>query len=217
MEIGLLIVSKVKGENMKETFKRKIILSMTLIVSLVFMNGCSYYHELAFKGTLLDYDTGLPIEGAIVVAKYKRSSSFLAPHSTSSILDVRETVTNKEGDFVMPSYITLMAPIYQQIPSSLIIFKPGYASLEIRADYLRGGAADLDEEIKKEREGSWWWAKELKYRIHDRGIIELPKVKTKEERKQAWMDADIFGAEIKSSDLPLLNKAIISEKQNSIF
>jgi len=192
---------------MNKANKQNIFLLFTLMI--ISSTGCTYYHEPAFKGTILDYDTKQPIEGAVVVVEYQKATSFLAPHSTSSIMDVRETLTNKEGNFALSSYTTFMAPIYEQIPSSLIIFRPGYAGLKTRTDYFTG------EELREEQEGSWYWAKDLKYRISSRGIVELPKVRTREERRNARMDADISGADVKENTLPLLYKLISEERNNS--
>lgn len=54
---------------------------------------------------------------------------------------------------------------------------------------------------------------ELKFATLKTGIVELPKLKTREERRQAWMDASIFGADVKASELPLLYKIVNEESK----
>jgi hypothetical protein len=170
--------------------------------------GCYYYHEPAFKGTILDIDTKQPLEGAVVVAEYTKASLGLV-ESPSSIIDVRETLTDKEGHFCIPPYTAFIQPFSWQIPNSIIIFKPGYASLKLRTEYFIG------EALKEEQEGSWLWTKEMRYKLRGAGIVELPRIRTMEERRQAWMDADIFGPEFKFGEkIPLLYIMVSEESKN---
>jgi hypothetical protein len=184
-----------------------LVLTSLIIASIVAVSeaGWLIYHEPEFKGTILDIETKQPIEGAVVVVEYMKSTWWLSPHSTSSIMDVRETLTDKEGKFRIPSYTTFMQPFSSQIPTLIIIFKPGYASISnwnIGEVFTKG--------IVKEDEVPWLDNMDLKFRFAP-WLIELPKLKTKEER---W-DASFVGVTgYSEKELPLLYKAL-SEKGNN--
>lgn len=183
-----------------------IILVSTLLVLMTASSeaGWLVYHEPEFKGTILDISTKQPIEGAVVVAIYSKATIGLGAGTISSIINVRETLTDKEGNFRIPSYTTLIQPFSWQIPNRVIIFKPGYASLETGTGYFIG------EELMKEQAGSWWWSKDLKYRLRGRGIVELPLLRTREERiKATYITITGYG----SKDLPLLYKVLNEECQ----
>jgi hypothetical protein len=159
--------------------QQNIIFLCVLVILIAPATGC-YYHEQAFRGTILDIDTKQPIEGAVVVVEYKKAALGIAPEAMSSIINIRETLTDQEGNFNIPSYTTMLRPLSWKIPTIFIIFKPGYASLEAGSSYFEAG-----EELKESQNGSWYWSTELKYRIHGAGIVELPKLRTREERKKA--------------------------------
>ena len=159
------------------------------IIALVFLislssAACSeagwlIYHEPEFKGKILDYDTKQPIEGAVVVAEYKKTTWWLSPHKTSSTIDVRETLTDKDGNFRFPSYTTVLLPISWQIPTTFTIFKPGYASIS-----NWNLEKNLTEGIVNEDEVPWLYNKDLKIKFAP-GLVGLPKLKTREERLKA--------------------------------
>jgi hypothetical protein len=117
-------------------------------------------------------------------------------------MDVRETLTDKEGNFHFPTHVALSSPISTQDPTTFIIFKPGYASISNLniGDIFTGG-------IIKENELSWLGNMKLKFRFAP-GIVELPKVKSIEDRRIA---SEIGVIDIGSKKLPLLFKAINEE------
>jgi hypothetical protein len=182
-------------------------LLIVLLLSAYSEAGWLIYHEPEFQGTIVDIDSKQPIEGAVIVAEYRKATMGLGAGSMSSIIDVRETLTDKDGHFRIPSYTTLIQPFSWQIPTIFIIFKPGYASLKLGLkEYFTGHKSD-------ELKGSYPWSSELIYRVIGPGIVEIPKVKTKEEREKARMSVDIFGADVKESELPIFNKIIKEEYQ----
>jgi hypothetical protein len=185
--------------------QQNLLLLLVFAICMTPMTGCFVYHESAFKGTILDVDTKQPVEGAVVVAEYKKESMGVGAGSISSIIKVRETLTDKEGNFNISSYLTIKFPFTWKTQSILIIYKPGYANLELGSWHFIGKV------MPEEQESPWFLSKELKYKLRGAGIVELPKVAKREDRKHAWMDTDIFGAEIKSSDLPILFKMIGEE------
>ena len=106
----------------------------------------------------------------------------------------------------MPSYtpINLLPIISYMKGPEFIIFKPGYGSLRMAlGKYLSGEITEIKE---MELSGKM-------YRLSP-GVIELPPLRTREERLDAKRPADIFGIEITAKDLPLLYKMITEENKN---
>jgi hypothetical protein len=82
-----------------------------------------------------------------------------------------------------------------------IIFKPGYASLELGLkDYFTGV-------VGRELNGWYPWNNELRYRVIDPGIVELPKVKSRDQRLKATPG---HITEVRNKT-PLLNRFIDEE------
>ena len=160
--------------------------------------GWLIYHEPEFKGTILDYDTKQPVEGAVVVVEYMTASWWMSPDSSSSIMDVRETLTDKDGNFRIPSYTKLIQPFSWQIMTDFIIFKPGYGTAQLDGRHFSG------YELKEEQERSWYWTKELHYKLRGKGIVEIPKMRTREERIRAMEDISIPGPDFPSRKMQIL-------------
>lgn len=167
-----------------KTVLRTIMLAMLIISAMATKSeaGWLIYHESELKGQILDIDTKQPIEGAVVVVVYKTATPGLGAGQGSSNIAVGETLTDKEGKFLIPSYSTIIQPFSWKIPSTMIIYKPGYARLdslwEIRPSFFTG-------EETTDHEGILSWSKEseYKYKIHKAGIVEIQKFKTMEERR----------------------------------
>ena len=205
---------------------KKALVLIFLIWMIVITAAPSYafiwmiYHKPAFKGKVIDAETKEPIEGAVVVVVYNKSTMGLGAGTVSSVINVREALTDKEGMFRIPSYTTVVQPFSWEISATFIIFKPGYGSFP---NYRVSPTMKLsnpgieqffsENEVGKEGEllegGAWW--KNFKVTF---GLVELPKLKTREEREKARMAADIFGAEISAKKLPLLYKASNEERKS---
>jgi hypothetical protein len=89
-----------------------------------------------FKGRVIDADTKEPIEGAVVVATWHEEQATVTG-STSRLKDVKETLTNKKGEWVIEgpkgremgnitSIFTVLTGTYITNPPQFIVFKPGY-------------------------------------------------------------------------------------------
>ena len=159
------------------------ILIMLIISGIVSTSEANWliFHESELKGQILDIDTKQPIEGAVVVVVYTTGNPGIGTGQGSSNIGVGETLTDKEGKFLIPSYTTIIQPFSWKRPSSMIIFKPGYVSLDW-SGYLRPKFFTGEE--TKDHEGTLSWSKEsvYKYKIHRTGIVELPMLKSREER-----------------------------------
>ncbi len=178
----------------------KIVVLAVIMVGLIAAfseAGWLIYHKPEFKGKILDADTKQPIEGAVVVVVYKKKVFRFMPESGSQIMDVRETLTDKEGIFKIPSYTTIIDPLSWSSYCDFMIFKLGYGTFP---EYQKVPAGINKENTEiyftkyfgKEREIELWrnpgqnenGPQLYKIKIPF-GIVELPKLKTREERIKA--------------------------------
>jgi hypothetical protein len=78
---------------------------------------------------VIDAETKQPIEGAVVVAVYKKWE-FGGPGGGNTLpFDAEETLTDKNGEFYFPSYTTIIGPLSRTSRADFIIFKPGYRAI----------------------------------------------------------------------------------------
>lgn len=158
-----------------------IITLATLLLGLI--NSTSYagwliFHKPAYKGKVIDIDTKEPIEGAVVVAIYHKYPIISGPAGGSStVINVREALTDKEGKFEIPSYTTLIAPLFESEYTTFIVFKLGYASVS-----NLNLEDSLSKETGKEIELPWLYNQEIKFRFAP-GVVQLPRIKEREERR----------------------------------
>ncbi len=146
---------------------------LPLILFLILTCNTESFAAGPWKGTVMDIETKEPLEGAIIVAEWRRAWRTPAG-SVSYTYEVKEVVTNKDGVFELPSYtpINLLPLLSYMKGPEFIIFKPGYGSLQMTlGKYLTGVEIEPKE---MELSGK-------KYKL-SQGIIELPPLKTREER-----------------------------------
>lgn len=190
--------------------KKKMLLLFMIITMAVPTTGCFVYHKPEFRGQIVDSDTKQPIEDAVVVAVYNKRTMGLGAGTLDSIINVKETLTDKTGRFRIPSYTTIINPFSWAIDTTFIIFKHGYASTSgwnLEENLTKG--------IVKEAEVPWIDNMKLKFQFSP-GLIGLPIVRTREEQRHARMNADISGAEVNEQELPLLYKLINEERKNGL-
>jgi hypothetical protein len=88
----------------KKNFIILIIIILLGISPAFASSGWIIYREGAFKGKVIDAETKEPIEEAVVVAIYNiREYSFV--ESNTMAKDAKEVLTNKNGEFYIPSHI----------------------------------------------------------------------------------------------------------------
>lgn len=164
-------------------------------------SGWIIYHESAFKGKVIDTETKEPIEGAVVVAIYRiREYSFV--ESNTMAKDVKEVLTNKNGEFYIPSHTFLsFYPIAKGEAPAFIIYKPGYSTFGGLYYYNYFPDSPLREDIYTLAE------------FFKKGVtVELMRLKTKEERLDNIPSSP---TDMRSKKLPLLYRAI--NKENKRF
>lgn len=166
------------------------------------------YHKPAFEGQILDGNTKEPIEGAVVVALYNKRTIGLGAGTLSSVINIRETLTDKEGRFRIPSYTTLIQPFSWDAPANFIIYKPGYVAVDDLYDRDLEGLFSEKMVGMQGQEFEWLDNKLLSFRYRSPNIVELPKPTTREERIRSLPS-------IPSPDVPAKKITILIDLSNS--
>jgi hypothetical protein len=141
-------------------------------------SGWLIYHERSFKGRVIDVETKEPIDGAVVVAQYH--VNMLGPTgSHTTLIDVQEALTDKKGEFVLPSLTKMINPFSTGDDTSFLIWKPGYRKVDIWGGYFFAKEPGTVENRPVHADGG------LVLRPVRLGIVELEKVKDREERRSS--------------------------------
>ncbi|GFE59365.1 carboxypeptidase-like regulatory domain-containing protein [Geobacter sp. AOG1] len=157
---------------------------LILLFMMVYSTTCHaswlIYYKPEYHGRVIDIDTGQPIEGAVVVAKYQKETLAPPVEPKSSVIHVKETLTDKDGRFTFPSYTTIIQPFSWSYDVSFLIFKPGYLCYgwSVLEDMFSGKDNTVVERNPI-------WNKRLTYRFDILGTILLPKVISYEDRFQS--------------------------------
>lgn len=177
-----------------------IVFCLALLCSTTCEASWILYHKPEYKGRVVDIASKEPIEGAVVVAIYTKSTLNPPAGSYTNVIHVKETLTDKDGHFHFPSYTTLIHPLAYSNNCNFIIYKPGYGNLG-----QIGVGHHLSNVAEKVWERQAYWNKELVFRFLPGGTIEIPRLTSIEEMKKAWRNMGIWGAEIDRSEVPLLS------------
>lgn len=173
------------------------------------------YSKPEFKGKVIDAATKEPVKGAVVVVMYYSSPIITGPGGGSPyIIHVRETLTDENGMFSTPSYTTLIQPNSVEHNAEFIIYKPGYGSLPEQAvkpyppiyleDFFTREMGTKGEIRMDSMAG-------MKVFPVTYGIVELPKLETREERLGSIPSTN--PGELTPEDIPLLYEAINEERK----
>jgi hypothetical protein len=140
-------------------------------------SGWLIFHERFFKGEVIDTETKEPIEGAVVVAQYH--VNMLGPTgSHSTLIDVQEALTDKKGEFFLPSMTKVINPISTGDDTSFLIWKPGYKKQDIWGGYFFAKEPGTVENRRVHAEGG------LVLRPVRLGIVELERLESTNERRR---------------------------------
>lgn len=191
---------------------KQLIIS-TVLLFLLNTTSCDaswlVFHKPEFNGKIVDVETSEPIEGAVVVAIY-RTHVLAVGDSVDMNIDAREALTDKNGQFSILSYTTLINPFSWSNPVQFIVFKPGY---------LCNGFYSLEDEFsgqgtRPDRDNFASWNPDLKYRILKSGVLMLRKVSGK-DRLESYNHIPAKISLFKR-ELPLANEIIKSEDETAI-
>ncbi len=205
----------------KRAVIRILIAALLLVSGAIPAHAWLIYHKPAFRGRVVDAETKAPIEGAVVVAVYSKTSAGPV-ESYDNVINVRETLTDRHGEFLIPSYTTVIQPLAWSSLVNFIIFKPGYGSFP-NFHLVPWGIKPKDEEpffseANRGREGEMeLWEKqegmawpELKTSRVTFGLVELPRLKTREERARSFHAADKIPPEFERQ-VPIWKKMLKDE------
>jgi hypothetical protein len=160
------------------------------ILFLVVWFNVPYYYLPPFEGKVIDAETKEPISGAAVLAVYYGEYPTVAGANTYAI-DAQETLTDEKGEFNIAEVKEWFGDHPgTPVEANLMIFKPGYGAFP----HHRGSRA-IGENSS--------WPPPGKYVVY-----ELPKLKTREERKAnlRFQYYEGFGDRIFSHFLNLINE-----------
>ncbi len=95
--------------------------------------GSPVYSSLPIIAHVIDKDTGQPLEGVIIVARWKVERTAVQSKTTGQLM-VAEAVTNVEGEFRIPAWGPRPTSIIDRVTATapeLLLFKSGYESLRV--------------------------------------------------------------------------------------
>lgn len=171
--------------------------------------GWLIYHKPEFKGKVIDAETKEPIEGAVVVVLYYKHSLISGPGGGySSVIKVKEILTDKNGEFIFPSYTTIIQPNSIEDEARFLIYKPGYGSYPdlqtsppgvVSSEDFFSGESGRPGTVRINNET-------FKYLT---GLVELPKLKTWDERRKSNM----LSPTDDQNEWPLLHRMIKNEDE----
>jgi hypothetical protein len=172
----------------------KSITTFLILLALSVFSGCSITHSYGpYQGKVVDAETKEPIEGAAVLVVFYTQEPGPAG-SISRYADAVETVTDKNGEFMIPAHrATVFRPLQGWDKYGYFtIFKPGYGcypdSEGVKPMFVPNGTIPSAKHV----------------------TIELPKLKTREARmKMPSVNFDI-PYEKQSKFIELINKEMES-------
>jgi len=192
-----------------------VLMSLLLIVFLntTCFGGWLIYSKSGFKGRILDAETKEPIKGVVVTAAYWADALVGGPGGGNpKIIHIKEALTDEKGEFTIPSYKTILNPIYIEDHVIIYIYKRGYASCPnfypkpyptnyIGLTILFSGEIGAERVVKIKNES--------RTVTITNGILELPKLTTWQERRKARHGE----LSAKPEYWPLLHKMIEEEDE----
>jgi hypothetical protein len=158
-----------------------------------------------WTGRIVDFDTGEPVEGVVVLAVWERTIPGIGD-AVDRFHRAYETVTDRDGQFEIPAYTAInLLPFISPIHGPYVmIFKPGYLY------WRRSGATFLgpdDNRPVKEVPGDYP-LHHYKFRFGAH-YLALPKLKTREERLENLPGLSGIDGHL----IPLLVQAINKERR----
>jgi len=191
-----LMTAKKSGEvflSLMQAPAKRTLTAIVLLLATSMFSGCAVVHHYSpYIGTVVDADTGEPIEGAVVLAVYS-TQSYSVGGPVGHYLDAQEVMTDKNGKFRIPTLTSFtFRPLQTFRPWAWMwIYKPGYGGY---------GCDNWHEKVEPKE----WPIPPQKHET-----FKLPKLETKEER------AKYYGCYptpyVPKEDYPNLQRAIQQE------
>lgn len=190
---------------------KHLIASIIFITIIVFFTvsafaGWLIFHKSAFRARVIDAETKEPIEGAVVVVVYEKHV-YGPAGGYSSVVKVKEALTDKKGEFFFPSYTTGIHPFSREDYADFIIYKPGYGNFP-NFQVSPPTFVDWDKFFSEDYGTKKVVRKRSKSATVTFGVVELPRLRTWKERRKANPSSI---SDIPKSKWPLLNEMIEKE------
>jgi len=163
--------------------KTRILIAMIILSlgSTVCHASWLIYHKPEFRGKVVDLETDEPIEGVVVVAIYKKKTLNPPVEAYVSSIHAQEALTDKNGEFRIPPYTTMINPFSSSYDVEFIIFKPGYVwerPVHLERTLSGEGISDFDMPT--------WWDKDLKCVVLKTGVVKVPKARNVKDRIESF-------------------------------
>lgn len=154
---------------------RMLKMFLLLLIVLTAFTGCAVVHTYGpYYGKVINSETKEPLEGTAVLAVYYTKQPGPGGEVTH-YADAQETLTDKSGEFEIPSNTVFTFRPLQYFDSYawFMLFKPGYGCYPnhkgVKPMFVPNGTLPADQLV----------------------IIELPKLKTVEDRKKNIFDCSL--------------------------
>ena len=198
--------------------KKKLLSIIVVIIGILIAGQIYFTYFYVYQGKVIDADTKAPIDGAVVVASWREERPTPAG-PTSRLKDVRETLTDKNGEWfirgargerlgpsTLLSYVTsfftgFMWGTYTTERPEFIVFKPGYCS------WPAGLGIDACREKMKTYDPN--------HSNNIGGVVELPKLTDREDRERNLPGTEGFSREFDKKQLNFLR--LINEEHNNLY
>jgi hypothetical protein len=153
---------------MKTATKKLLFLFLPVLALLAFLSLTAIFHPFGpYHGRVVEAMTGEPLAGAVILVRFE-TCTYQEGEIVNRFADAVETVTDRKGDFSIPSHrVFLFRPLHQWIPEAMaLVCKPGYGCFP----KFKGSAVE-GKTIRTLPE-------------NERVAIRLPRMETPEQRKE---------------------------------
>lgn len=148
---------------------------MLLVVAAVCIMSSPAQAAGPWKAQIVDAETGKPLEGVVILVYWIKYTESLIGTGGGEFYDAEEVVTGPDGRFVIQARSTWTLNPFRRIGGmELVIFKPGYGQWRFQG-YM-DWPKDAYEQTTRSR-------KEWEQFEGDGAVIEMPPLKTREERR----------------------------------
>ena len=184
---------------------RRLLRPLTILTALVLLpSPAGARAEGPFTAQIVDGETGAPLAGVVVVAKYEKKTPGWV-HPETSFYDLDETVTDAEGRFTLAARsLPLSTPLSHVEGPIFIFFKSGYKSWRFKG--VESGEL-ADPATNNERHDDAW----RRFRNGEAVVILKHRARTREERTWEMGYAQAY-PHIPEGRAPLLQKALDDEE-----
>ncbi|WP_157671750.1 hypothetical protein [Desulfuromonas soudanensis] len=129
--------SSILTRKIRATFK------VALILFLLFVQGCSWYSKPAYRGRVVDAETGQPLSQVHIVIRYDISVNKLIEQGSKQITTFY-IITGKDGSFSVPPVRSFIGPLSSDFAVFFSFDKSGYANFSANiADCMSTGCDEI--------------------------------------------------------------------------